>query len=59
MIPLFCNKDFYCSFIGLLLNCSDYDEVPVGSHGPLALMNGLLKPGKLIPNSDKYSISNF
>jgi hypothetical protein len=37
MIQLFGNKDFYCSFIVILLNCSDDDEVPLGSNGPIGI----------------------
>ena len=37
MKQLFGNKDFYYSFIGLLLNCSDDDEVPEGSNGPIGI----------------------
>ncbi len=36
MIKLFGNKDFYYSFIELLLNNSD-DEVPEGSNGPIGI----------------------
>ncbi len=37
MIQLFGNKDFYESFIELLLNCSDDDETPEGSNVPVGI----------------------
>ena len=37
MIKLFGNKDFYYSFIRLLLNSDDDDEVPEGSNGPIGI----------------------
>jgi hypothetical protein len=37
MIQLFDNKDLYYSFIQLLLNYSDDDEIPEDSNGPVGI----------------------
>ena len=37
MIQLFGNKDFYYSNPSFLLNCSDDNETPEGSNGPVGI----------------------
>jgi len=37
MILLFGNNDFYYSFIELLLQCSNDDETPERSNGPVGI----------------------